>query len=130
MTQPARLAAAVLLLSLAVPVHALPKERDNWIRLDTDHFVVFSNAGERAARRTAANLERLRDVLSQIAAGTQLGSPQPMYIYLFSSRVSFAPYRPAANGKPMEVDGYSTPARTPSTWSSAPTRAPAGSSTR
>jgi tetratricopeptide (TPR) repeat protein len=102
-----RLAAgAVLLLSLAVPTSALPKERDNWIRLDTDHFVVFSNAGERAARRTAADLERLRDVLSQIAAGTQLGSPQPMYIYLFSSRVSFAPYRPVANGKPLDLDGY------------------------
>ncbi|MES1245999.1 MAG: hypothetical protein ABUT39_30610 [Acidobacteriota bacterium] len=106
MIHPARLAAAFLLLSLSVPAHALPKERDNWIRLDTDHFVVFSNAGERVARRTAANLERLRDVLSQISAGTQLGSPQPMYIYLFSSRVSFAPYRPAVNGRPMEVDGY------------------------
>jgi thioredoxin-like negative regulator of GroEL len=107
MIQPARLAAVVvLLLSLSQPAHALPKERDSWIRLDTDHFVVFSNAGERVAKRTAANLERLRDVLSQIAAGTQLGSPQPMYIYLFSSRVAFAPYRPAANGKPMDVDGY------------------------
>jgi Flp pilus assembly protein TadD len=107
MFQPARLAAAaVLLFSLSLPARALPKERDSWIRLDTDHFVVFSNAGERVAKRTAANLERLRDVLSQIAAGTQLGSPQPMYIYLFSSRVAFAPYRPAANGKPMDVDGY------------------------
>ncbi len=99
-------AAALLLLSLSPPAHALPKERESWIRLDTDHFVVFSNAGERAARRTAANLERLRDVLSQIAAGTQLASPQPMYIYLFSSRVSFAPYRPVANGKPLDLDGY------------------------
>jgi thioredoxin-like negative regulator of GroEL len=107
MIQPARLAAAaVLLLLLSPPARALPKERDSWIRLDTDHFVVFSNAGERVARRTASNLERLRDVLSQIAAGTQLGSPQPMYIYLFGSRLSFVPYRPAANGKPMDVDGY------------------------
>lgn len=106
MIQSARVAAAfALLLALSLPVHALPKQ-DSWIRLDTDHFVVFSNAGERVARRTAANLERLRDVLSQIAAGTQLGSPQPMYIYLFSNRPSFAPYRPAANGKPMDVDGY------------------------
>jgi tetratricopeptide (TPR) repeat protein len=103
---PLRIAAVALLLSLPSPAHALPKERDSWIRLDTDHFVVFSNAGERVARRTAANLERLRDVLSQIAAGTQLGSPQPMYIYLFSSRIAFAPYRPVANGKPMDVDGY------------------------
>lgn len=101
-----RLAAAVLLLSISLPAHAVPREGDAWIRLDTDHFVVFSNAGERVARRTAANLERLRDVLSQIAAGTQLGSPQPMYIYLFSSRNSFVPYRPAVNGKPMDVDGY------------------------
>lgn len=107
MTQAARLAAAVvLLLSSSFPARALPKEKDTWIRLDTDHFVVFSNAGERVTRRTAANLERLRDVLSQIAAGTQLGSPQPMYIYLFSSRAAFTPYRPAVNSKPMDVDGY------------------------
>lgn len=104
---PVRAAAiALLLLPVSLPTHALPKERDAWIRLDSDHFVVFSNAGERVARRTAANLERLRDVLSQIAAGTQLGSPQPMYIYLFSSRNAFNPYRPAVNGKPMDVDGY------------------------
>lgn len=106
MIQPARLAAVfALLLALALPAGALPKQ-DSWIRLDSDHFVVFSNAGERVARRTAANLERLRDVLSQIAAGTQLGSSQPMYIYLFSNRPSFAPYRPVVNGKPMDVDGY------------------------
>lgn len=108
MTCSARVVAAaiVLLLPLSVPARALPKEGDAWIRLDTDHFVVFSNAGERVARRTASNLERLRDVLSQIAAGTQLGSPQPMYIYLFGSRSSLAPYRPAVNGKPMDVDGF------------------------
>jgi tetratricopeptide (TPR) repeat protein len=98
--------AALLLLTVSLPAQALPRERDSWIRLETDHFVVFSNAGERVARRTADNLERLRDVLSQIAAGTRLGSPQPMYIYLFSSRIAFAPYKPVFNGKPMDVDGY------------------------
>ncbi len=98
--------AALLLLTVSLPAQALPRERDSWIRLETGHFVVFSNAGERVARRTADNLERLRDVLSQIAAGTRLGSPQPMYIYLFSSRIAFAPYKPIFNGKPMDVDGY------------------------
>jgi hypothetical protein len=97
---------ALLLLSSSLPARALPKERDSWIRLETDHFVVFSNAGERVARRTATNLERLRGVLSQVASGTQLSSPQPMYIYLFSSGPALAPYRPVYNGKLMEVDGY------------------------
>jgi tetratricopeptide (TPR) repeat protein len=97
---------ALLLLTVALPAQALPRERDSWIRLETDHFVVLSNAGERVARRTADNLERLRDVLSQIAAGTRLSSPQPMYIYLFSSRIAFAPYKPVFNGKLMDVDGY------------------------
>lgn len=96
----------LLLASLSLPASALPRERDQWFRVETDHFVFFSNASERSTRRIAANLERFRDVLVQLSSGTDHGSERPIYLYVFDSNLALAPYKPLHNGKPANVAGY------------------------
>jgi len=96
----------LLLASLSLPAAALPRERDQWFRVETDHFVFFSNASERSARRIAANLERFRDVLVQLNSGTDQGSDRPIYLYVFDNNVALAPYKPLYKGKPANIAGY------------------------
>jgi tetratricopeptide (TPR) repeat protein len=102
--------ALLLLLAGAGPGHALPSDlpsaRDSWIELRTPSFVLYSDAGEKDARRVAASLERLRSVLGQLNPGLKLTAPNPTYLFVFRDSASFKPYRRVYNGKPVDVGGY------------------------
>ena len=67
MTRLAALACSALLLAApafpAAPRGSLPSEKQDWIRLETDQFSLFSNAGERRTANLARGLEQLREVL-------------------------------------------------------------------
>jgi tetratricopeptide (TPR) repeat protein len=101
-----RTLAALLLVLLPLPSFALPRERDSWLRVESAHFVFFSNASERSSRRIAINLERLRDVLVQLNPGMQVDSGRPLNIYVFADNLALVPYKPLHDGKPANVAGY------------------------
>ena len=101
-----RTSAILLLLLVPLPAPALPRERDVWHRVQTDHFVFLSNATERRSRQIAANLERLRDVLIQLNPGMELGSDRTLYLYVFDDNLSLVPYKLLYNGKPANIAGY------------------------
>ncbi len=58
------LLAAVGVLLLTARAHA--KKRENWFEVTSPHFVVVSNAGEKAARRTALQFEQIRAVFREV----------------------------------------------------------------
>ena len=73
------LVAVLLAPAAAAPVQALPR-KDDWIELRTANFTLYTHAGEQNTRRIAADLERLRDVLGQLAPGvalTEMGQSIP-----------------------------------------------------
>lgn len=86
--------------------HALPPDADAWIRLESENFTLFSNAGERPTRRLADDLERLRATLAQLDPDLKLSSPSPTFLFVFKDGRAFAPYRLAFEGKPVDVSGY------------------------
>jgi tetratricopeptide (TPR) repeat protein len=92
---------SALLLSAAL----LPGPRP-WIELRTPSFVLFSDAGEKEARKVAASLERLRSVLGQLNPDLKLTAPNPTYVFVFRDQESLKPYRRIYNGKPVDVGGY------------------------
>ncbi len=102
------LALVLLLLAAALPVSALPAERDkgDWIRLKSENFTFFSNAGERSTRRVAADLERLRSVFAQLFPDLKKEAGRPTFVYLFRNESALTPYRPLRNGKRIELAGY------------------------
>lgn len=95
----------LLVLATAAPSLALPK-KEPWTELRTANFTLFSNAGEKTVRRVGADLERLRDALSQLVPGLALSSPSPTYIFVFRNAEAFRPYQRTYNGKPLESGGY------------------------
>ena len=74
-----------------------------WIRVDSDHFTLLSNAGERPTLRLAADLERLRATLARLDPDLKLPSP---LVFVFKDDESFSPYRLVLDGKTVEADGY------------------------
>src|SRR6188768_4012669 len=96
--------AILLLLLLPLPALALPRERDTWLRAESDHFVFFSGASERSTRRIAVNLEHLRDVLVQLNPEMEIGSGRPLYI--FEDNQALVPYKLLYKGKPANIAGF------------------------
>ncbi|HET9229527.1 MAG TPA: hypothetical protein VFR31_22795 [Thermoanaerobaculia bacterium] len=74
-----------------------------WIRVDSDHFTLLSNAGERPTLRLAADLERLRATLARLDPDLELPSP---LVFVFKDEESYSPYRLVLDGKTVDADGY------------------------
>ncbi|MFZ5785630.1 MAG: tetratricopeptide repeat protein [Acidobacteriota bacterium] len=95
-----RAALAPLLVCLAAPALAgreqskspLPRDSANWTRVDSDNFMVLTDAGGREATAAALELERMRAaVLGLTHLKTQGGQRLP--VLLFASARSFEPLR-------------------------------------
>jgi tetratricopeptide (TPR) repeat protein len=84
---------------------SLPKPGEQWIEIKTANFRFFSNAGARATKRVAVDLEELRAVLAKLT-NYDLQSPVPTHIYVFKHDRSFTPYKVLYQGKPGAVTGY------------------------
>jgi tetratricopeptide (TPR) repeat protein len=65
-----------------------------WIQLTSPHFEVITDAGERAGRELAQQMELIRHVFTSTGV-----SPLPVRVVLFRSESEFNPYRQAASTK-------------------------------
>lgn len=68
--------------------------RQPWLRLDTDHFSVLSQASDRQTQRFLRGLESWRQIAAyQIAGSSALPAiPIPNYVYLFDNEEDFAAF--------------------------------------
>jgi hypothetical protein len=90
-------AALVALLALA-PAHAAVPEfvtKAEWLRLETGHFVVVTDAGAGAGRDVARKLERFSQALGQLNPGLKSVSSLPTMVFVFRDESELNPYRPA-----------------------------------
>lgn len=86
-----KLFVAVLLVAAALPALA----SDDWIRLSTPHFEVYTTAGERRGRDVAIEFEKLREFFER-ASPLKQPPDAPVRIILFRTEQQYAQY--AING--------------------------------
>ncbi len=84
-------AIAVLRWASASPGE-LAVEKKRWVRVDTAHFTILSDAPERNARNIGEQLEKFRGVLGAVSS-LNLDETVDTYIYLFKNDKPFAPYK-------------------------------------
>lgn len=107
-----RATVAIAVAMLATSAWGLPPAKERWLRVETEHFTLFTNAGKQRTSRIGRNLERLRSVLASTSAGMSLQSPLPTYLYVFSDERSFASYNIGADGRSQNWSGYFIASRT------------------
>lgn len=86
-----KLYCAVLLVAAALPALA----SDDWIRVSTPHFEVYTTAGERRGRDIAIEFEKLREFFER-ASPLKAPPDSPVRIILFRTEQQYAQY--AING--------------------------------
>jgi tetratricopeptide (TPR) repeat protein len=107
-----RTVVALLIVSFAACCHAawaLPPENPGWIRLQSAHFVAYSDAGEPQARKVLVELEQFRRALSAFHPGFRVDAPRPTYVFVFHDEQAFLPYKPVVAGRPLPFAGYFLP---------------------
>ncbi len=98
--RPLRILAAPLAAALEVGAAAAagaaeaPAEQRPWVRAATEHFTFYSAADPGQVAAVAADLERLRSVLVQIAPRARFDGEVPIRLYLFDREADLAPFRP------------------------------------
>ncbi len=101
-------------LVLGVPTSsgagALPLESQRWVGIQTETFMLYSNAEVSKALRVGRDLEGLRQALAKTTR-LELGSPVPTSIYVFANDRSLIPYKHRYRGEPVSMSGafYSQP---------------------
>jgi tetratricopeptide (TPR) repeat protein len=79
----------------------------NWRRVQTENFVVVSNASEAEARRAAERLEELRAIFSRLRGQDSFDVSLPVTVILFQNDGDYEFFKPTYRGElRREVAGY------------------------
>jgi tetratricopeptide (TPR) repeat protein len=103
---------AALGLATAGPLSALPADdpSDEWIRVDTAHLTLFSDASEEATIEIGRRMEQFRAVLAHLGPDLSPDSPLPTWVFVFKNELAFTPYKLLQKGRhagmPANVDGF------------------------
>ncbi len=83
----------LLLVSILAVTAGTAVAAPDWIRIESPHFELFTNAGERSGRRTILYFEQVRDFFLKTGNVGKVPS-SPVRIIRFRSPKEFKPYRP------------------------------------
>ncbi|HYV85606.1 MAG TPA: tetratricopeptide repeat protein [Patescibacteria group bacterium] len=104
------LTALILLPAGATLALPLAAQGDDWIRVDTAHLVLFSNASRDATVEIGRQMELYRSVLARLGPSLSADSPLPTSVYVFKNELTFSPYKLRQKGRhaglPANLDGF------------------------
>src|SRR6266851_5695660 len=101
-----RLASLLFYVSTALTATppALASEAQ-WIEVQSPHFSVVTDAGEKRGRETAMRFEQMRAVFSALLTKANVNIPIPLQIVAFRNAKEFRQFAPLWNGKPVKLAG-------------------------
>jgi Tfp pilus assembly protein PilF len=104
-----RLVSAVLVASLwvAMTIHpaAAAKSPEEWFKLVSPNFVLYSNSRDGEAGRLLRELETFRHVVSRFLALTNV-QRRPALVYYFADDQSFHAFKPRFGDQPRPLSGF------------------------
>ena len=90
--------------SLGFAPHAGAAEAQ-WIEVQSPHFSVATDAGEKRGREVAMRFEQMRAVFSTLMTKVNVNIPVPLQIVAFRNTKELRQVAPLWNGKPVQVAG-------------------------
>lgn len=91
----------------AEPVPATTRTKEaKWLRINSAHFSVLTDAGESKGRETVTRLEQMRDVFAQLFRKTKLRLPEPLDVVAVRSDEEYIRLAPLYQGRPISAPGF------------------------
>ncbi len=98
--------AAVLFLSLSLAPPLFSDDQPKWIRVNTAHFSVLTDAGRKSGSEVALRLEQMRTVCGQLLLRNKLNMPEPLTVIGFKTFADYAQFAPLRQGQPVSGQGF------------------------
>ena len=96
---------ATLLLGRVVG-HALTGTDDQWVQVQSSHFNVLTDGGEKAGRDLALQFEQLRSAFGQIFPAGAIKHSVPLQIIALKNSKQVSQYSRLYQGKPIKSAGF------------------------
>jgi tetratricopeptide (TPR) repeat protein len=101
-----RFVRAFFLLVLTLSALPIASASDSqWIEIQSPHFSVVTDAGEKRGRETAMRFEQMRAVFGTLMTRAKVNLPIPLQIVAFRNSKEFRQFTPLWNGKPVQLAG-------------------------
>jgi tetratricopeptide (TPR) repeat protein len=89
----------------------LAEHRDTWTQIQSPHFTVLSNAGEREGRRVAVQFEEIRALFLHLYPTLRVDAGKPTIVFAIKNEDSLKLFIPSygQNSKAMHLGGFYHP---------------------
>jgi len=83
-----------------------PPTQEGWVSLNSAHFAVVTDAGEKRGREVALRLEQMRAVFGNLLARNKLKFPQPVEVLALKSDKDYEHLSPLRDNTPITAPGF------------------------
>jgi tetratricopeptide (TPR) repeat protein len=97
---------AVILMCLALVPCSSQAAKRPWRSVQSRHFTVIGDAGEKQLREAAFHLEQFHAAVSQLFERHRREEYRPITVIIFREESSYRPFTPLYQGRPTHVSGY------------------------
>ncbi len=102
-----RLLSLVLLFVLAPsPIMFARNSDPKWIRVNSAHFSVLTDAGEKRGREISLRLEQVRQTFARLFVKKKLQLPEPLDVIALQSDEEYIRLAPLRKGRPVSAPGF------------------------
>lgn len=91
---------------LGMTAHAGDGNDEQWFEVQSPHFDLLTNGGEKAGRDLALQFEQLRSAFTQLFATRPVAKPVPLQIIALRSSKQISEYSRLYQGKPIRSTGF------------------------
>jgi tetratricopeptide (TPR) repeat protein len=91
-----RLRALLVIITVALVSVSAGAKSENWLELQTPHFIVLTDSGEKQARHVADQFERMRAVFHKRFPNASVDAASPMTVIAVKGRKDFQALEPQA----------------------------------
>ena len=95
-----------LLLVLTTLAAAKDKDESSWIRVNSSHFSVLTDAGEKRGHDVIVRFEQMRGVFSQLLVRSKVNMSLPIDIIALKSDKQYNQLAPIRQGQPIDAPGF------------------------
>ncbi|MGA8151736.1 MAG: tetratricopeptide repeat protein [Terriglobales bacterium] len=98
--------AAALLFAMLPPSSSARDSEPHWLRIDSDHFSVLTDADERKGRDIVVRFEQMRAAFSQLLMKTRVNIPEPFSIIALRNNEEFSKVAPTRQDEAIARGGF------------------------